>query len=543
MKKKWVCALLAATMVMGTFAGCGSSEENTGGDTASANSEDGKVKYTRDENGYPDLQGETFTIWFAMTSTNAQQTSDLGDYQAIKDLEEKFNCKFEFIHPPVGQEQDNFTIMMADEKLPDMIFSSGIDSYYPGGVEMAYADGILYDYTDLVNEENTPNFCKLVNEDEYLQKLVTDDEGRIIRLGAKICGSEEADLTFTGPLIRTDYLEATGLDMPKTIDDWTEMLAAMKANGVKYPLAFHDLPLFETNVFSSAYGIDANGTYIKEDGTVAYGPAEDAYKDYLMQMNEWYEAGYINPDFTTQTEQDVLSMASSGDVGSCITHLYSYGYYYYPAAEETDPSKAMVPVSFPVLNEGDTLAPLRASSRSLADYKYITADAENLEACVALLDALYLEDIDRSLMYGIEGVGYTMEDGVPVETIVTDETTTEEMLQRSPSQWHTFEDTDLDYILTYKYNKGCQPDALTLWKEQGTDGMISNSILYNTEESEVRASYRADIETYVEEMSLKFIMGTESFDKFEEYQETLKSMHLDELIAADQSAMERYEAR
>lgn len=73
--------------------------------------------------------------------------------------------------------------------------------------------------------------------------------------------------------------------------------------------------------------------------------------------------------------------------------------------------------------------------------------------------------------------------------------------------------------------------------------MISNFILYNTEESETRASYRADIETYVEEMSLKFIMGTESFDNFENYQETLKSMHLDELIAADQSAMERFEAR
>ena len=277
-RKKVTASVLAALMAVGSLAG-----------TVSAD------PCPRNEQGYPDLGGETITIWFNMTSNNAQATSDMGEYHVIKDIEEKFNCKFEFIHPPVGQAQDNFTIMMADSTLPDMIFCGGIDSYYPGGVEMAYADGVLYDYTDYIGEEYTPNFYNLIKDDEFLKKAVTDDEGRIIRLGAKICGSEEADLTFTGPLIRKDYLEATGMDVPTTIDQWTALFQAMKDNGVEYPLAVHasggnDLgPLFTTNMFSSAYGVAANDYYIKDDGTVAFGPYEDSYKDYLTLLNQWYE--------------------------------------------------------------------------------------------------------------------------------------------------------------------------------------------------------------------------------------------------------------
>lgn len=531
-RKKVTASVLAALMAMGTLTG-----------TALAD------PCPRNEQGYPDLGGETITIWFAMTSNNAQATSNMEDYHVIKDIEEKFNCKFEFIHPPVGQEQDNFTIMMADSTLPDMIFCRGIDQYYPGGIEMAYADSVLYDYTDYIGEEYTPNFWNLIKDDEFLKKAVTDDEGRIIRLGSKICGSEEADLTFTGALIRKDYLEATGLEVPTTIDEWTALFEAMKANGVEYPLAVHgsggnDLgPLFTTNMFSSAYGVAADDYYIKDDGTVGFGPYEDSYKDYLALLNQWYEAGYINPDFTTQTENDIMSLTSSDRVGVAMTHLYTYGTTYYVTTESEDESKALIPAPAPTLKESDTLAALRTSSRGLGDYKYITADCKNVEACVALLDALYLEDIDRELANGEEGVGYHMEDGVPVINAMPADASKDELLGAAPQQWHAYEDTDLDYILTKKYNKGCQPDALTLWKEQGTSQTLSNFILYNTEEAETRSSYQADVDTYVKESLLKFVMGKEPLENFETFQQNLKDMHIEDLIAVEQAALDRYNAR
>ncbi|MGN0307075.1 MAG: extracellular solute-binding protein [Lachnospiraceae bacterium] len=554
--KKITGLILAAAMSIGLLAGCGSS----GGDGQSTMkpnesvqenggiaSDGGITKYPRNEKGYPDLQGETITIWHAMITTNTQATGDLGEYQVIKDLEEKFNCNLEFIHPPVGQERDNFTIMMADTQLPDMIFCSGIDQYYPGGVNAAYEDGILYDYTQLINEENTPNFWNLIQNDDFMKKAVTDDQNRIIRLGAKICGSEEADLSYIGPLVRKDYLDAAEKDVPQTIDDWTALLKAMKENGIEYPLAIPSSNnagnLFSTNVFSSAYGIAAGDYYLKDDGSVAYGPYEEAYKDYLTLLNQWYKAGYINPDFPTQNEDTIMSLASDDKVGSTVMHLYTYGVTYYVTVEGDNPDKILVPAPIPVLKEGDELAPIRKSYRSLGDYKYITADAKNPEACVALLDALYLEDIDRMLANGVEGVAYDMVDGMPVVKTIPTDATKEELLSLTPHQWHTREDTDLDYILTKKYNKGSQDEALLMWKEQGTQNSISNFVQFTTEESGVMQSYETDIETYVEEMFLKFVMGQEPLENFETYRGNLKSMHIEDMIAVYQAAVDRVEAR
>lgn len=568
MKRKSIMALLLTTvMAAGLLAGCGNSgaSDNAGAssskeeqssqavdesqpeeeDTADEGTVKAEPKYPRDENGYPDLQGETIRIWFSLTNENAGAiTNDMGDYEAIKQLEEKFNVHFEFMHPPVGQSKENFNIMMSDQELPDMIFCNGVDRHYPGGVEVAYADGILYDYTDDINEVDTPNFYNMIHNDEFLMKAVTDDEGRIIRLGAKICGSEEADLSFAGPLIRSDYLAAANLDVPVTIDDWTEMLQAMKDNGVEYPLALDKgQAIYTSNVFSGAYGVSGNSYFIKDDGKVAFGPYEDAYKDFLIQMNKWYEAGYINPDFATEEGDSIMSMAAADRIGSTILHLWTYGVTYYVTTEEENPDKALVAAPLPVLNEGDTRN-LRNSGRSLGDYKYITADAKNKDACIALLDALYLEDINLMLANGIEGVGYTMEDGQPVQVPLSADASKEVRLGSCPQQWHTFEDTDLNYILTKKYNRGVQDDALLLWKEEGTSGTISNFIMYNTEESEVRSSYNSDVDTTVGEWVMKFITGQEPIERFDEFREILKNdCHIEELIAIQQNAVDRYNAR
>ncbi len=509
-KIKLLCIVLIMAMSMSSLIGCSTSEVSN--NSTDNKSEDGSsISIERNEQGYPDLKGETITIWHAMTGANSQATSDLGEYKVIQELEKKFNVNIEFVHPPVGQERDNFTIMMADTELPDMIFSSGIDNFYPGGVQVAYEDGILFDYTDYINEENTPNFYKKMNENEETKKMVSDDQGRIIRLGAKFAGSEEADLSYSGLLIRSDYLKETGMDVPTTIPEWTELFKKMKENGVEYPLALagnNDMGgFYTTNVFSSAFGVSAGGFYKKEDGKISYGPYEDAYKDYLTLLNEWFKAGYINPDFTTQKEDTVMSQTSDDKVGSVLMHLYTYGSTYYLTTEKDNPGKALIPAPVPVLKEGDKLPGLRPSGVYLGDYKYITADAKNPEACIALLDALYIDEIDRMLAYGVEGVAYDMEDNNPVVRPIPSNAEKDVLLSMAPQQWHTKEDSDLDYILTKKYNKGAQADALKLWREQGTENMLSKFILMNIDEAEVKKSYETDITTYVKEMALKFIMG------------------------------------
>lgn len=555
MKKKFIKNLISVSlmsaMVVGMLTGCGNSGngDKTIESTESTEKIESKTessvevleetiatKYPRNEKGYPDLGGETFTIWFAMTQTNARATDDLGEYLAIKELEKLFNCNLEFVHPPVGQEKDNFSIMMADE-LPDMIFCGGVNKYYPGGVDTAYADGVLFDYTEYINEENTPNFWRILQEDEFVAANVKDSEGRITKFGWKINGSEECDITYYGPYIRKNYLEETGMDVPGTYDEWTNMLKAMKENGVKYPIAM-TLDNIMNEVFSLGFGIKSD-LYLNDDGVVCYGPAEDAYKDYLALWHEWYDEGYLYPDFTTITEADIMSLVAAGDVGATSNHVTQYRYYIMPLIREGDTSQEMVEAPYPALETGAEILGGRSTNRKLNDGKFITADAKNPEACIAFLDALYLDDISYMLYTGVEGIGYEVVDGKKVENVISNDTTEEELLGFSPSQMHAYEGYDLNVMLTQKLSESFMPEAIKLWKQVGTNNNMPSNVSYTTEEAEVNSKYKTDIVTYVKEMTAKFIIGEESLDNFDAYQEGLKKMHIEEWLEVQQAAVDR----
>jgi putative aldouronate transport system substrate-binding protein len=536
MKRRIVASLLATTMAL-SLGICGNS-------TSIVKASESEELFTRDENGIPDLQGETITIWIPFDSDFTDIADNYDQWEIVQKIEELMNVNLEFIHPAVGQEAEGFALMMAGDKLPDIIMKSGVDDYYQGGVEAAYADGVLYDYTDLINETNTPNFIEKVLNNDYLSKSAYDDEGRIIRLGACVSGSVESCSTMFGLMIRKDYLEATGLDVPVTIDDWTEMLTAMKENGVKYPLVFdNDKDYWEKrNAFSSAYGVAAN-TYYVEDGTVKYGPYEEAYEDYLKQLNEWYEAGLICPDFQSQSLSDSWSLMANDEAGAIANHLWDYTSKYYISVEAEDESKALVAADLPVLNEGDETH-LMVTNRNLALYKYITADATNPEACVYFLDAMYTDVIEDLLENGIEGKGYTVnEDGAKIITTLSSDLSDDVRLGARIYDMSTASDYDIDYIKKYKYCNGVQPDVIDLMTDDGYDWIYPSGATLTTDESEDSAEYQSNITTYVEEMTMKFIIGTESFDNYENYRETLKSLGVETLIADYQAAYDRYEAR
>lgn len=553
MKRRVAALVLSMVMAVG-MTGCGggdSADKKTtdpdgNQNTESAGEDSGaeKVSFTRDEDGIPDLQGETITIWIPFNSEYTDIADNYSQWEVVQKLEEMMNVNLEFIHPAVGQESEGFSLMMAGDKLPDIIMNGAVDDYYQGGVAAAYTDEVLYDYTDLINETNTPNFVEKVLNNDYLSKSAYDDEGRIIRLGAMVSGSEESCANMFGLMIRKDYLEETGMDVPVTIDDWTRMLTAMKENGVKYPLIFdNEGNYWQTrNAFSSAYGVAANDYYV-EEGTVNYGPYAEAYEDYLKQLNEWYEAGLICPDFQSQSRNDSWSEMANGEGGAIANHTWDYITNYYMAVEKDDPSKALVAADLPVLNEGDEIH-LMSTNRKLGMYRYITADATNPEACVWFLDALYNDKIEELLEYGIEDKGYTVnEDGAKIITNLSSDLSDDVRLGARIYEMSTASDYDIDYIKKYKYCYGVQPSVLDLMTDDGYDWIYPAGATLTTEEAEELAAYQADITTYVEEMTMKFITGAESFDSYETYRETLKSLGVETLIADYQAAYDRYSAR
>ena len=555
MMKKWkqmIALGLSAAMLAGALTACGKTNADSSADAekssekesvASEVTEEGASGYIRDENGIPDLQGETITIWYKMSETQAKSCSDLHEYNVINVLEEKLNCKLEFWYPPVGQESDNFAVMMAGGDWPDIIFSSAIsnnsDNLYPGGILTAIEDGVAVDPSEYINETNTPNFLAKLSEDDSYEKMFLDDEGRFIGFGFKICNSEETSFDYVGPMIRSDYLEATGLDVPVTVDDWYEVLTAMKENGVEYPLAINGSGWKVDRVCSfigSAYGVYLEGFYVTEDGKVAYGMDGEGFKQYLTTMNKWYKEGLINPDFMNQTIDDVQSLLASGKAGAACMHLADYMNKDYETTEKEDESKALIPIFYPVAEEGDKVNRFSTGSVTVWDGKTITTKAENPLACVLFIDALYNPEINKLMRYGVEGVNYEMVDGKRQTIKIEDDS----MTYKIPAQFATTESDDAEAIFR-TFSKGCSPEALNLWNDITDDGMIPRAISYTSEETEVNSKYSTDLETYVSEMYLKFMTGAEPLENYDEYVSYLyDELHLQEMLDAKQTAYDRY---
>ena len=53
----------------------------------------------------------------------------------------------------------------------------------------------------------------------------------------------------------------------------------------------------------------------------------------------------------------------------------------------------------------------------------------------------------------------------------------------------------------------------------------------------------ADIETYADSMSMKFVLGSESFDNWDSYVQTIQSFGIDTALAIQQAACDRFNAR
>lgn len=107
---------------------------------------------------------------------------------------------------------------------------------------------------------------------------------------------------WSGLWVREDWTKDLGLELPTTMDDWDVMLRAMKEN-YDAVLGLEIKKWYGVRVnyqFVGSY--EAAYEWMHRDGDAAYGPIEPGYKDFLAKMNEWYEAGLIDPDFATRDQ-------------------------------------------------------------------------------------------------------------------------------------------------------------------------------------------------------------------------------------------------
>ncbi|MDF2675521.1 MAG: extracellular solute-binding protein family 1 [Clostridiales bacterium] len=525
MKRKKIKAAISVfltILMLTTLAGCKKdNKEASGEDTTTA-----------EVLGYP-ITKEPITLkyWIPIHALATQFIRSYAENEVYQEMEKITGIKIEFIHPANGQEDEQFNLMIASGDIPDLITGA---ARYKGGITMGVEDEVYLDLTPYA-QKYAPDYYKLINSNPEIKREATFDDGKVFafyRIKPKV------DVPFRRLVTRKDWLDEAGVTEPKTLADWETYLKLLKDKNKG------DAPFILTTngmegIIMGAYNI-LPGFYLKDAKNVAYGQIQPQFKEYLTLMNKWFTSGLISKDFPSLKEAQSITQFSSGKTGVLAASV----------DQTFNNAKAnnyqLVTTPFPRIKLGDKLHWNNSEWFVGGDETVINKDTKYKTEAVRWLNYAYSEEGAMLFNFGIKDSSYVMENGKPKYT--------DKILKNpkipAPVTNYLFR-MHFAPKLTFS-DLECVPGVLANGQESinnrlkwSDDKDVDNTyvippIRLTVDESSSRARLMTEVDTYVNEMVLKFIIGAEPLSKFDEYVNNVKKLGIDEAAQITQKAYERY---
>lgn len=536
--KKMLALLLAVLMILGTLAGCGNTaaEKTEPSQTAAAAPSEQDSQEVSDGTIKLPLTDEpiTLTVFAGMDSNLTGIINDYNENGFFKELEKRTGVHLEFIIPAAGTEKEQYNLMIASGEMADIITHNGYE--YPEGLDAAVDDGYYLDLTPYL-DTCLPDYNRVRTSDPLMEKSTVTDKGRVV--GLHILYTEKQG-PWMGMQIRKDWLDELGLEVPTTYDELEEVLKQFKEKkGAYAPISIGSKGTMETShALSAGYGVME--TFQQVDGKVLYGPMEEGWKEYLTMLNKWYQEGLIDPDFMTNGGWQVdTAMVLNGDTGvwnAMYTMISQY---------EANGDIEVVPMTSPVKQKGDALH-IRREDGFVGNAVTISADCKYPEIAMKLWNYLYSEEGALLANYGVEGDTFNYVDGKPV---VSEKITSNDTYSMSQAQaLYLMPPSRFGGLYAWTRELASVPakdvKAFDIWGVADDSYIIPARISYTSDESAERAKIVAEVTTYMEENSVKFITGVLDINtEWDNYVQELKNMGVERAIEITQAALERFNAR
>jgi putative aldouronate transport system substrate-binding protein len=419
-RSKVLSLLVVALMITaGIFSGCQSAAPTIAPTTAPAQTTASTPEPVETEEPalYPFKDTVKFTVFTSVYAQLAQEKSEVE-----KELDRILNTDITYVKVPDTNYSEKLTALLASNNLPEVIIGGPMDMLVSQDAIIPLDDKlgdmpIMTAFLDKYNADNDINIYS------YIRYAV---DGKLYSL-PEITGTKVAYALS----IRQDWLDKLNLQMPKTTDDWKNVLAAFRdgnPNGDGKPV----IPFSGYMGWAfSAYGIRTNslshtGTYATNGSTDAYFVIDNGkyipifehphYKEALQYLADLYANKLIDQEYlvTNKSDNNRNELWSNGTSGSGYGYSSNDVQIATQALQKVDPSKKMVGAPVPVGPYGDQLLPAR---RPIWASMHITPAAEkngNLKQILQFMDWGYSEDGIRLFSFGVEGKSYTMKDGKPV---------------------------------------------------------------------------------------------------------------------------------
>jgi putative aldouronate transport system substrate-binding protein len=512
------------------------------------------------DTGYPIVNEKVTISAFAPQSANI---ADLSTNWFTKFLEEKTNIHLDWQLAPGDNNamKEKKQLLLVSGDYPDIFMDGALTKEE----QLLYGQqGVFIPLNKLI-DQYAPNIKQAFNDVSYLEKAITAPDGNIYAIPSV---NECYHCDFSAKMwVDSKWLKTLGLSVPKTTDDFYNMLKAFKEkdpNGNKKadeigltgsPTGWHtDVATFIMNAFVP-YNED-NNFFMMSGGKLETAADKPGFKSGLQYLNKLYSEGLIDKEAFTQKSDALVQKGNHPDVA--IAGAIPAGWF----GEFTDASPEATRHK-----EYDPIAPLTGpDGSSFAYHTYgitnsafaITKKAKNPEAAIRLVDYLYSEEGTVNSNFGEKGRNWVDAEASDLNILGTQakfkvKETTYGVGQVQNDHWNqmgpqlrsadfrnkaytvSHDEYTMDGLEFRLYNA-----TKNLYDGHQPKEEFPNDLFLTSDQANDVKQLKPILTDYIKQSMLQFIMGAKSLDKdWDAYLKGLKDSGIDKFIGIYQDAYDK----
>ena len=478
------------------------------------------------------------SLWVALKPFLMAYNLDINNLTFYREMEARTGVSLDISSVAIFAANEAFNLIIASGDYPDMMDSFQV--MYTGSADSAIDQEIIVDLMDCI--DLMPNYQAALDMDKTFWMDSMTPYGALPSANMLFASSEGATVGF---MIREDWLNECGLDIPVTYGDMEKTLETFKQ---KYGAAALGI-----NGYGQGWGVAAGlgvrdldvsdaskAGFLMKDGVVTYSPATEEYREYLELIRDWYAKGYVWKDFVSQSNSMYECMLS-GEVGVCT--------------QERDLIQTLTDM-MQVEDSNAGWIGIRGLRKEPEDELHISyfvekiiygiavaATSEHVELAAQWLDYCYSPDGQLLTNYGIEGEGLQFDvNGNPGYTDLVLHNADYSIVAAS-AIYSQYGGAMLCYgDRTFGGYTDRTRHAIEQWGLDGQDWMYPTKATMTTEQGEEYTVLINDINSYITETTLKFIIGDEELNDstWNTYMSTVEKMGLARAVEIKQEALDAY---
>lgn len=550
MQKKWiVMLLLSALAVAVALSGCSQNrnsnspveQKNTNGNAEDAGDDQSIVNAP----GVFPIVNEPVTLKIMVKILGG--VDSYSDNEFTRQFEQLTNIKIEWDEVPAANAQEKLNLVLQSGDYPDVLLNFGLTP----SQQVIYAEqGVFLRLNDLIDQYGD-NLKTMFKEYPDIKSFTTSTNGEIYALPRV---TDCYHCTAVAKMwIYKPWLDKLGLSVPKTTDEYYEVLKAFKdqdpnGNGLQdeIPLSGSENDLYGQKVYSflmnsfilsDNYNIIDQKNMLLQDGKVDVAFNKPEWKKGLEYLSKLYGEGLIHNESFTQDINQFRQVARNetvilGSFSSLIPSLSA-------SPEEGTPQFYQNYVIVPPLKGPDGYQSTPAKPEYNHGGFIITSAAKHPEVAIRFADWFYKFENWATQSFGPEGGNWRMAKDGEIAINGKQAVWKKEEKMVGNQGKHTWGNT---FNFNMKHStQVAVPGGLEEWMYQATlqydpyKVSVMPSLFYSGELSAELTELTNTIMDYVDEMTARFIVGDAKLEEeWDTYLQTLESMNLKRFIQIQQ---------